>query len=99
MPLEEEDVTGHPRPERDIEAAYHFISREMVTRPMEMGADGTPAMLHYTVIRDALRELLSMRRVRVLSGRTMCGCAAFEGPHMAQPGCSSMTLIVPKDHK
>lgn len=65
--LQQEDVTGESRPERDIEAAYTFISREMIARPLALGADGTPALLHYMVIRDALRELVTLRKGRVMS--------------------------------
>jgi len=59
--MEVKDVTGTPRPERDVRAALTFIEREMVNNPLASGKDGTPCLIHYTVIRDALRELLALR--------------------------------------
>ena len=56
------DVTGTPRPERDIVDACTFVTNEIVRNPMARGADGTPALIHYTVIRDALHELLVLRK-------------------------------------
>jgi hypothetical protein len=59
--MEMVDMTGKPRSERDVRAALDFIEREMVKNPMATGKDGTPCLIHYTVIRDALRELLALR--------------------------------------
>ena len=53
------DVTGRPRPQRDIEAALKYVEAEMIDNPMKMGARNTgPAFIHLTVIRDVLREAL-----------------------------------------
>lgn len=59
--IEMEDISGTPRSERDIREAITFIEREMITNPMAMGSGGVPYLIHYVVIRDALRELLSLR--------------------------------------
>lgn len=57
-----EDVTGTPRPERDVEAALKFVEREMIHNPMARASDGTPVLIHYTVIRDVLRDYLAAGR-------------------------------------
>ena len=57
------DVTGQPRPVRDIEAALKFIEAEMIHNPVRMGPSNTgPALIHYTVIRDVLRDALRTRK-------------------------------------
>lgn len=53
-----EDVTGQPRPERDVDAALKFVEREMIYNPLAKASDGTPALIHYMVIRDVLRDYL-----------------------------------------
>jgi len=54
------DVTGAPRPARDIEAALRFVEAEMLANPTRMGARDTgPAVIHLTVIRDVLRAALA----------------------------------------
>jgi hypothetical protein len=55
------DVTGTPRPTRDIEAALRCIESEMTKNPMAMSKTGEPLLIHYTVIRDVLREALKER--------------------------------------
>ena len=62
MSTEFEDVTGAPRPARDIEAALRFVEAEMLTNPMRMGPRETgPAVMHYSVIRDVLLDALAAR--------------------------------------
>jgi len=58
-----EDVTYAPRPERDIEEALAFVSKQMVIDPAGMSKDGVPRTIHYIVIRAALQELLDLRRL------------------------------------
>jgi len=56
------DVTGQPRPTRDIEAALRFVEAEMLASPGRMGPRDTgPALIHYTVIRDVLRVALARK--------------------------------------
>jgi hypothetical protein len=56
------DATGEPRPLRDLEAALRFVEAEMIVNPMRMGAKDTgPALIHLMTIRDALRELVTLR--------------------------------------
>lgn len=57
------DVTGQPRPRADVLAALRCVEEEMVINPMAMSAKSGPLLLHYNVIRDALRELLALRAV------------------------------------
>ena len=52
------DMTGKPRSREDVEAALKFVEREMAYNPMARAADGTPALIHYMTIRDALRAYL-----------------------------------------
>ncbi len=52
--MDEEDVTGTPRPPRDIEAALRCIESEMIHNPLAMSREGEPLLIHYTVIRDVL---------------------------------------------
>ena len=59
--MEMTDVTGTPRPERDVEEALRFVENEMMRRPMALGADGSPMLIHFTVIRDVLRDDLRRR--------------------------------------
>jgi hypothetical protein len=59
--MEFNDVTGTPRPTRDIEAALRCIESEMIKNPMAMSKTGEPLLIHYTVIRDVLIEVLSKR--------------------------------------
>jgi hypothetical protein len=62
--MEFEDVTGTPRPERDILEALRFAEAEMITNPARMGAKNTgSALIHYVTIRDALKELLILREL------------------------------------
>lgn len=58
-----EDVTGTPRPHEDVMAALKCIEQEMVYSPTAMSAKSGPLLLHYTVIRDCLRELLMRREM------------------------------------
>lgn len=51
-----EDVTGHPRPRDQIEAALQWANHELIKNPTRMGADGTPSAMHLIVIRDVLRQ-------------------------------------------
>lgn len=55
------DVTGTPRRLEDVLAALQCVEQEMVRNPMAMSSQGEPLLLHYSVIRDALRELLAHR--------------------------------------
>lgn len=57
-----EDVSGQPRPERDIVDALRFVEAEMMAHPTRMGPSNTAA-IHYMTIRDALRELLELRKM------------------------------------
>lgn len=59
--MEFEDVTGQPRPREDVLAALKCIEQEMVLNPMAMSVKSGPLLLHYSVIRDCLRELLAHR--------------------------------------
>ena len=63
MSVEFEDVSGQPRPIRDIEEALAAITKEVVTNHMGRFKDGTPVVLHYIVIVDALRELIALRKL------------------------------------
>jgi len=63
MSVEMKDVTGTPRPRRDIEAALKFVEADIVHNAMRMGpADTGPAIMHLTVIRDVLRAALEASR-------------------------------------
>lgn len=54
-----EDVSGTPRPKKDIEAALKFVNLEIIMNPMRMGPRDTgPAVMHFTVIRDVLISAL-----------------------------------------
>ena len=56
------DVTGQPRPIQDIEDALKFVEAEMIHNPVRMGPGKTgPALIHYSVIRDVLRDELKRR--------------------------------------
>lgn len=58
-----EDVTVQPRSHEDVMSALKCIEQEMVYNPMAMSAKSGPLLLHYTVIRDCLRELLVRREM------------------------------------
>lgn len=48
-------------PLRDLEAALRFVEAEMVVNPSRMGPNETgPAVMHYMVIRDALRAFIKL---------------------------------------
>jgi len=55
------DNTGKPRPKEDIEAALKALTTEVVRNPMAILKDGSPALMHYIVVIDAMRELLILR--------------------------------------
>ena len=55
------DVTGTPRPSRDIVAALRCLQNEIVKNPMALAKNGEPLLLHYTVICDVLRAELVNR--------------------------------------
>jgi hypothetical protein len=58
-----EDVSGTPRPVRDLLAALRFVEAELVSNPMRMGAQGTgPQALHLMVIREVLQAEICARR-------------------------------------
>jgi len=59
--MEFKDVTGTPRPTRDIEAALRCIESEMVKNPLAMSKTGEPLLIHYMVIRDVLIATLKER--------------------------------------
>jgi hypothetical protein len=59
--MEFKDVTGTPRPPRDIEAALRCIESEMVKNPLAMSKTVEPLLIHYTVIRDVLIAALKER--------------------------------------
>lgn len=60
MGIEMEDVTGRPRPLADLERALRFVEAEIVCNPMRIGPKDTgPVLLHYMVIRDALRVVIA----------------------------------------
>lgn len=56
-----EDVTGKPRPMRDIKAAFDCLRSEIVRNPMALSNDGQPLVMHYLVICDVIRELAKFR--------------------------------------
>jgi hypothetical protein len=60
--MEFEDVTDQPRPHEDVVKALLCIEEEMVLNPMAMSQRSGPLLLHYSVIRDCLRELLLLRK-------------------------------------
>jgi hypothetical protein len=55
--MEFEDVTGRPRPRRDVEAV-RFIEADMLRNPTRTLDGHGPALIHYSVIRDVLIEAL-----------------------------------------
>lgn len=55
------DESGKPRPLEQIEAALHCIESEIVRNPLAMSKSGESLLMHYIVIREALRELLQRR--------------------------------------
>lgn len=57
------DVTGTPRSEREVQEALDYVTKQMIKDPLCRSFEGEPRLLHYVVIRDALRELLAMRAV------------------------------------
>jgi hypothetical protein len=61
--IDMEDTTGTPRPERDIEEALKYVTKQMVIDPMAMSKDGVPRIIHYVVIREALQEVLAVRKL------------------------------------
>jgi hypothetical protein len=61
MGAEFEDVTGKPRPIRDIIDALRFVEADMMRNPMRMLEGHGPALIHYSVIRDVLREAIATR--------------------------------------
>ena len=61
--MEFKDVTGTPRPHADVLAALQCIEQEMVLNPTAMSVKSGPLLLHYSVIRDCLRELLLRREM------------------------------------
>ena len=63
MGIEIDDANGRSWPLRDLEAALAFVEAEMVMNPARMGPKDTgPAVMHYMVIRDALRALIRLAR-------------------------------------
>lgn len=96
--IESEDVSGRPRPLRDIEAALRFVEADMIANMTRMGPATTgPAVIHLVTIRDALRELVGLRaELAQLNASAdtnihldlVCGAAAHEG-HVVQAagGC------------
>jgi hypothetical protein len=63
--IESVDATERPRSERDILDAIACVESEMILSTMAMSKKHGPLLMHYTVIRDALRELL-LRRAKEL---------------------------------
>jgi len=59
--MEIEDVTGTPRPDRDVVEAMRFVTEQVVREPMAMTKTGVPYTIHFMVIKDALLELLERR--------------------------------------
>lgn len=63
MSIEMKDVSGAPWPLRDLEAALAFVEAEMVVNPSRVGPKDTgPAVMHYMVIRDALKAFIALAR-------------------------------------
>lgn len=58
------DSSGLPRPDREVEDALHAVKVWIVKEPTAMGPDGAPRVFHLIVIKDALEELLALRRAR-----------------------------------
>jgi hypothetical protein len=71
-----QDVTGTPRPERQILEAINYLEKQIVTDPMAMAKDGTPRTMMYLTMKDALKELLMLRRLIDTSGRPAVTAAA-----------------------
>jgi hypothetical protein len=71
-----QDVTGTPRPERQILEAIQYLEKQIVTDPMAMAKDGTPRIMVYLTMKDALKELLMLRRLLDTSGRPAATAAA-----------------------
>lgn len=62
MTVEIKDVTGEPRPTRDIEAALRWVEAEMADNPMRIRPRSTGrALMHLAVIRDVLYVELARR--------------------------------------
>lgn len=59
--MEMRDMSGQPRRQEDIEAALQAVKVWIVKEPLAMGPDGSPRVIHLTVIKDALQELLDLR--------------------------------------
>jgi hypothetical protein len=56
------DTSGEPRPDVDLEQALQAVKVWIVKEPTAMGPDGLPRVIHLIVIKDALEELLALRR-------------------------------------
>jgi hypothetical protein len=56
------DASGTPRPDDEVEEALQAVKLWIVKEPTAMGPDGMPRVLHLVVIKDALEELLALRR-------------------------------------
>ena len=58
------DVSNAPRSMRDLEDALNTIQTEIVRgNPGAVLKDGTPAVMCYIVVSDALRELIALRNL------------------------------------
>lgn len=51
------DISGQPRKVAELEQAYEAVKKELV-----YAKDFSPIFIHYTVILDALKELIAIRR-------------------------------------
>ena len=58
-----EDLTGTPRPHTDVLAALKCVEEEMIAHPTAMSAQVGSLLLHCSVIRGCLRELLVRREM------------------------------------
>lgn len=63
MSLDVKDVTGTPRPEREIIEAIKYLEKQILSDPMAMTKDGQPRLIQYITMKDALKELLMLRRL------------------------------------
>jgi hypothetical protein len=59
--MEIEDTIGKPRPHKDVLDALKCIEQEMMLNPLAMSKKSGPLLIHYSVIRDCLNELLVLR--------------------------------------
>ena len=55
------DVTGKPESVENLKDALKFLNEQVVRNPLATTKEGIPYVLHFTVIRRGLQELISIR--------------------------------------